>query len=273
MNLKFIASSAGFAGLGAVVAWAFTADRADQKMKDLREDHEQLLEAFRENLRDFVQLKYKVDDQAAELEALHTHIDNEAGFGEDFEYSPGESDVEINSGGEIVEVKDESLEEHQEPTDEEIEEERAHLQRLIEGFIPSKDIQKAFVEERPVVASTRYDPPFVISEQEFSYPVEEGDEYAKITLKYYPQGQVLLDEDEDVIDDVEGYIGWRSLNRFGDESNNPDVVYVRNRRMEVDFEVERVDEDIPLHVKYAMPRAEFVSRERAGKLRLSEDDG
>lgn len=265
MNLKFIASSAGFIAVGASLGWAFTADRADKKVKSLTEDNIALQDALREKTRDIINLRYDINDKQEELDNLHAAVDHETGFSDD-ENSPGETPVEINSGGQITEVAS-----HQEPTDAELAEDRAHLQNLINQYTASPEVVEEFAE-RPTLASVKYDPPMVISQSEYAWS-EEGDEYAKITLKYYPKQQVLLDEEEEVIDDVEGYVGWRSLNRFGDQTDNPDVVYVRNRRMETDFEVERTEEDIPLHVKYALPKMEFISKRAAGKLRIPEDDG
>lgn len=266
MNLKFIASSAGCVGLGAAVAWAFTADRAEQKFRRMAEDFITLQDALREKTKENIELRYAINDKQEELDNLHSAIDTETGFSED-ENSPGESVTEINSGGEINQVA-----EHQQPTDEELAEDRAHLQSLIDQYVPTPETVEEFAE-RPVIASTKYDPPFVIPQDQFAWS-EEGDNYAKITLKYYPQQQVLLDEEEEPIDDIEGYVGWRTLtSRFGDESGNADVVYVRNRRLETDFEVERVtDEDLPLHVKYAMPKMEFVARKNAGKIKLPEEE-
>lgn len=266
MNLKFIASSAGFLGVGAALGWAITADRAEKKFRHIAEDFVALQDALREKTRENIELRYEVNDKKEEIENLHAAVDQETGFAED-ENSPEDDSIEIDSGGEI-----DQLPSHQEPTDEEIAEERSHLQRLIDQYVPSQETVEEFAE-RPVIASTKYDPPFVIPQEQYAWS-EEGDNYAKITLKYYAKHHVLLDEEEEPIDDVEGYVGWRALNRFGDESGNPDVVYVRNRRLETDFEVEReTEEDLPLHVKYAMPRMEFVSQRAAGKLRIPEEDG
>lgn len=270
MNAKFIASAVGFASTGALVAWAITADRAEQRAQAMAEDFVKMSEALREKTRENIDLRYELNDKVEELENIHAKIDEETGFAED-ENSPGEESVELNTGGEIEEVHVERDEEP-DPTDEEIAETRTNLQNLISQYTPNERDQEVFVNRAAVIQHTKYDPPFVISHQEYQWS-DEGDEYAKITLKYYPKQQVLLDEEEEPIDDVEAYVGWRALNRFGDESDDPDIVYVRNRRLETDFEVERTEDDIPLHVKYAMPKMEFVSQQKAGKLRLSEEDG
>ena len=274
MNFKFISAGAGLFVLGAAFGWAITADSMEAKNKKTEEDLSKAIDDLRAAARENINLRYELNDKIEENENLHLAIDKETGFLEnseaDSEISPGGELVEIDSGGKV-----EELAEHQVPTEEEereLEEQRAHLEGLIRGFIPTP-IDEQFVErERPIVASTKYDPPFVISRMEFSHPEEEGDDYAKITLTYYPNDQVLLDEDEDPVEDVDRTVGWRSLNRFGDMSEDPDVVYVRNRRTETDYEIERVEGELPAHVKYAMPRVEFAARRAAGKIRLPSDD-
>lgn len=277
MNIKFIAAGAGLTALGAAWGWAITADRADQKIARLEKDVEALIEVNRPLTRENIDLRYEVNDLKEENENLHTAVDQHTGFAEeetsesDSENSPGEETPENVSTPEIeeahVETEDERL-------DRENDSAREDLQRMIAQYKPEQVEVRVIEEENagPVVASTKYDPPFVISQPDYAWG-EEGINYAKTTLKYYPKEQTLLDEIEDVVDDVERYVGWRSLQQFGGDSGDENIVFVRNRRLETDFEVVRVtDEEIPLHVRYGMPEIEFRSQKAAGKLKLSEED-
>ena len=65
----------------------------------------------------------------------------------------------------------------------------------------------------------------------------------KITLMFHYNdvGAVLADEDGDVISDVVGLVG-DALSRFGESSGDPEVVYVRNNRLGIDYEIVRTDE-------------------------------
>lgn len=72
--------------------------------------------------------------------------------------------------------------------------------------------------------------PYIISPEEYG----EIYEYDTRNLTYYENG-VLTDEDDNVIDDVEGLIGKESLDHFGDYE--PDSVHVRNDRLKVDYEI------------------------------------
>lgn len=272
MNVKFIAAGAGLVAVGAVYAWAYTADRADQKRVSLEKMFDMAMEELGIKGRTIIDLRYELNDKIEELEQIHSMIDEEAGFTD--EKNPEGEVSEISSEGEIEWTSEEpEVENNDEVVDEAaIEESRSHLQALISQYVPSKEDEEVFVEKTSPATKTKYTPPFVITQEEYAWS-EDVDDYAKITITYYPKYQVLLDEDEELIEDVDGCVGWRSLNRFGEDSGDADIVYVRNHRLEVDFEVVReTEEEIPLHVKYAMPKVEFISKRAAGKLRLAEED-
>lgn len=270
MNRKFIAACVASAGYGAALSWAITADLAERKVRTLADDFLLMQEALREKTKENIDLRYELGDAKEEIENLHSAVDVETGFAEeesetDSENSPGETSEEINSGGMVEEL-------HVDPAESEI---RERLREQIAQFTPmSEEATEDFIRDTQpqVVKTTKYDPPMVIDLDEYTSS-DEGDDYAKITLTYYPKQQVLLDEDQEPIDDVEAYVGWRALNRFGDGSGNADIVYVRNRRMETDFEVERETEaELPLHVQFGMPHMEFESNRAAGKIKLREED-
>lgn len=63
--------------------------------------------------------------------------------------------------------------------------------------------------------------------------------YRQLTLTYFAGDKVLVDHDEDVVEDQDKWVGLGNLHRFGLQSGDPNVVYIRNEPMEVDFEVVR----------------------------------
>jgi hypothetical protein len=88
----------------------------------------------------------------------------------------------------------------------------------------------------------RYEPnssekPYVISIDEYS---EENTHYDKITLYFYEDDEVLTEDDEEAIDDPNALVGDYALNCFGENSGDPEVVYVRNERLQIDYEVIRL---------------------------------
>lgn len=87
--------------------------------------------------------------------------------------------------------------------------------------------------------------PYVISDESFH---EEMKEYDKITLYYYTVDDVVADEADEIVEDIVNVIGPRSLDALfklfsiGDEDNeDPDVIHVRNERLEIDYEIIRME--------------------------------
>ena len=73
--------------------------------------------------------------------------------------------------------------------------------------------------------------PYVISPSEF------GDsDYAILTLTYFLDGTVLNERDK-ILKNVDEMIGEDFANHFGDYPDDPDTVYVRNDKLEIDFEI------------------------------------
>ena len=77
---------------------------------------------------------------------------------------------------------------------------------------------------------------YVITTEQFS---EERPEYDKLTISYYEDDDTLADENEDPIADPVSLIG-DALENFGEGSDDPQVVYVRNERISIDYEVIRL---------------------------------
>lgn len=80
--------------------------------------------------------------------------------------------------------------------------------------------------------------PFVVSQEEFD---ENEFDFQQTVLTYFSYDKTLCDEDERQIDDVEQTVGVANLMKFGHGSNDPKVVYIRNERREVDYEVLQSD--------------------------------
>ena len=82
-------------------------------------------------------------------------------------------------------------------------------------------------------ATGRLDP-YLISEKQFS---EECPSYQKLVVMYYRGDDVLTDDSEAPISDIRGTVGLGTLGKFGQDPDNPNVIFVRNDRIEVDFEI------------------------------------
>lgn len=81
-----------------------------------------------------------------------------------------------------------------------------------------------------------YGEPFVISLQEFT---EEMQQFDKLSISYYEGDDTVVDEDEEIIEEPHELLGDGALNCFGEGSEDPDIVYVRNAKLAIDYEVIR----------------------------------
>lgn len=265
MNVRFIAAGAALAGagVGAVVAWAITADRAEQRSKAMRDELGRMEKAVREKAGHASRLELEVEQLNIKVDELEHKL-----YSED-EISPeGDSQEIISEGTEIQPF----------PEGETPEETHAKLKSQIEQYTAQDGVADFIADAgaRVVVESARSEPPFVISQQVFADDNDdEGNEYLKKTVTWYEKARVLLDEDDEVVPqtEIDHMIGWRNLNRFGDQSSDPDTVFVRNRRLDIDFEVVReIDEEPPLYVKLGMDKESYDQRRSAGLIKFREGD-
>jgi hypothetical protein len=77
--------------------------------------------------------------------------------------------------------------------------------------------------------------PYILSKEEF-LAAEPG--WPQISLTYYAGDDVLSDI-SDVVVEIDDTIGREILSRFGHGSGEENVVYVRNVKLEVDYDVNR----------------------------------
>lgn len=78
--------------------------------------------------------------------------------------------------------------------------------------------------------------PYVISLIEYMNDMKSFD---KNTLYYYEKDKVLTDDRDAVLVDYKYYVGPDAFSSFGENSEDPDIVYIRNLLLACDFEVIR----------------------------------
>lgn len=78
--------------------------------------------------------------------------------------------------------------------------------------------------------------PYAISFEEFN---ENAEDHEQTTLTYYAMDDTLVDAQDKPIDNTDYAVGDDNLNRFGHGSGDPNVVYVRNEKIDMDFEIVR----------------------------------
>lgn len=77
--------------------------------------------------------------------------------------------------------------------------------------------------------------PFVLHKDEF----DQEEVAQQITVTYFEGDDVLVDEKDEVITKKDETVGMDNLNQFGHGSGDPNVVYVRNAHLGVDYEILR----------------------------------
>jgi len=94
----------------------------------------------------------------------------------------------------------------------------------------------AVIDETPTdVAPVDTSRPYVISLEDFA---DGCSEYEKVSLYYYDKDDILINEEEQVMPEVDTLIG-SALLCFGNASDDPDIVYVRNDPQLCDYEIVR----------------------------------
>jgi hypothetical protein len=78
--------------------------------------------------------------------------------------------------------------------------------------------------------------PYVITQEVF---LENESGWNQSSLDWYVKDQVLADERDQNIEEVDTTVGKANLQLFGQGSSDPNVVHVRNPRLELEFEITR----------------------------------
>jgi hypothetical protein len=102
--------------------------------------------------------------------------------------------------------------------------------------------------------------PYVITHEEFMTNENDWEQHSVV---YFNGDDTLVDEQDMPIPDIEVMIGSENLERFGDGSKDPRIVYIRNEAKEMDFEVRLDDnsfgEQTAGFIKHSAPRRRFRS--------------
>lgn len=112
---------------------------------------------------------------------------------------------------------------------------------------PETETESVFDKDEPQTGGWDYEAeyaargpvnPFIIHHDEF---VHNEPEHEQVSLTYFAGDDVLVDERDQVMREVGATVGLEHLQKFGYASEDPDIVYVRNPRLEVDYEISKSD--------------------------------
>lgn len=93
-----------------------------------------------------------------------------------------------------------------------------------------------FKEEQKRLDERDPNKPYLIGIEEYSDPPSG---YDSLTVNYYPDDNILVDERDIAIDLVEETVGEWNLTQFGVNGDETHIIYVRNERVQADFEIVR----------------------------------
>lgn len=105
---------------------------------------------------------------------------------------------------------------------------RPSVERLIQG-LGYRGVNAISSETATKVAG-----PYIIPLDEY---MSGESEYEQVTLTYFEEDDVLCDDGEMPLDDVDNIVGLANLQAFGRQSKDANVVYVRNDRLQIDYEI------------------------------------
>ena len=123
----------------------------------------------------------------------------------------------------------------------ELAEEASRYNAFERGDIPDKELLPSDANEtlyENLKAMRTDDAPFLISVAEY---FDDCRENTKLSITYFAGDNIICYEDDSVMLDPEESFGIINLSRFGVASDSEHIVYVRNPRTSVDYEIVRDD--------------------------------
>ncbi len=114
------------------------------------------------------------------------------------------------------------------------------VEELEEREAAEEEERNAFVDLPPwnydkELASRNGDRPFIMHLEEY----QQSECSHQITITYFEGDDVLVDESDEVISKKDEVVGMDNLAKFGYGSNDPNVVYVRNPKLDIEYEILR----------------------------------
>jgi hypothetical protein len=139
---------------------------------------------------------------------------------------------------------------------------RPDVSEIIREITEEQEVKSVYDPRKDPTQYNR-DPnyPYVISQEEF---MQDEENYSKLSVKYYDKDSSLVDDRDQYIPNTDSIVGESNMELFGVGTESPDLVYVRNDRLESDFEVERI------HANYSIDVLGFEPDEDIGRIALAK---
>lgn len=110
--------------------------------------------------------------------------------------------------------------------------------------------------------------PYVIHKDE----VHENEEYDTATFTYYEEDDVLCNERDEVVskEDRDDVVGEGNLNMFGHGSGDASIVYIRNDKLEMQFEIVRSPNTYAEEV-HGFEHSDYIEPRRRGRTSANDE--
>lgn len=103
------------------------------------------------------------------------------------------------------------------------------------GLVDAYDTESADdddVEENKDDSNLDYCPPYIIHPDDYGQDTDN-----EVTVLMWYGNDILTDTYGLNVDDIDNTVGREFIDHFGENSEEPDVVYVRNNRLEMDYQI------------------------------------
>lgn len=164
-----------------------------------------------------------------------------------------------------------------------IEEFEEHVGRLgyadisDEDFPQGETTENVFEQEEPDEEELG-DPVHVVLDNDEQIVLITVDEFMedgpneKVSISYFDGDGVLADDAQQIIHDIDNTVTTRAFDYFGHHEGDDDTVYVRNKKLEVDFEITREDGSYTQMVLGIEPEPEDEPHRKGRRKKDDRDD-
>lgn len=213
MNTKVMIALTATVSLATGLAGGYFIARRkfDKQLEIFAEDIEEMERYFQEKIEAFEDVQRQIPgtkEFASPQEAWAAYRNTEP---------LGKAEVTVTSDGLTVEVDEEA---------------QLAIKNIFAGGEDELDEEQVQAE----VAARSDRAPYILSHDEY---YENESEYEQKTLTYFAGDNILIDEEQVIVENVARLVGDANLKRFGYRSKDQNVVYVRNPRAKLEFEILR----------------------------------
>ena len=141
-------------------------------------------------------------------------------------------------------------------------------------FVKTEDKEELSKLTEPYIMKVTDKTPMIITEENWN---SKHPTYEKIQLFYYAGDRVYADINDEEVNVASDHLGSDAHEHFGELSNDPDILYIRNHAEMTDYEITKLDgsyAELVLHLskEEANPKPPKTARRKKKKNEAPEDE-